>query len=104
MSKVNQINNLLELCTSRGNRIDQLDARIQELEADAARWRAIAPHLQVAWDEGDSGKRSTWIEFAKGWGVEVPNAGNASWADGADFDSPAHAIDALINSRSSKNG
>ena len=62
------------------------------MQQDAARWRAIAPHLSVEWDEDEMLKRWTWIDF-KGDALSVPTRTRESYA------SVEEAIDAVIDSK-----
>ncbi|MBN4944862.1 hypothetical protein JY432_02175 [Stenotrophomonas maltophilia] len=66
-------------------------------QQDAARWRAIAPHLSVEWDEDEMLKRWTWIDF-KGDALSVPTRSRESYA------SVEEAIDAVIDSQAVGNG
>ena len=66
-----------------------IDADVQK---DAARWRAIAPHLQVEWDEDELLKRWTWIDFKRD-ALSVPSRTRESYA------SLNEAMDAVINSQ-----
>jgi len=61
-------------------------------QQDAARWRAIAPHLSVEWDEDEMLKRWTWIDF-KGDALSVPTRTRESYA------SVDEAMDAVIGSQ-----
>jgi len=67
------------------------------MQQDAARWRAIAPHLSVEWDEDEMLKRWTWIDF-KGDALSVPTRTRESYA------SVEEAIDAVIDSQAVGNG
>lgn len=69
----------------------------QGLQQDAARWRAIAPHLSVEWDEDEMLKRWTWIDF-KGDALSFPTRTRESYA------SVDEAMDAMIDSRAVGNG
>ncbi|MCU0994011.1 hypothetical protein JAK71_15490 [Stenotrophomonas maltophilia] len=69
----------------------------QDLQQDAARWRAIAPHLSVEWDEDEMLKRWTWIDF-KGDALSVPTRTRESYA------SVDEAMDAVIDSEAVGNG
>ncbi len=66
-------------------------------QQDAARWRAIAPHLQVEWDEDELLKRWTWIDF-KSDALSVPTRSRKSYA------SLNEAMDAVIDSQAVGNG
>ncbi len=66
-------------------------------QQDAARWRAIAPHLSVEWDEDEMLKRWTWIDF-KGDALSVPTRTRESYA------SVDEAMDAVIDSQAVGNG
>ncbi len=66
-------------------------------QQDAARWRAIAPHLSVEWDEDEILKRWTWIDF-KGDALSVPTRTRESYA------SVDEAMDAVIGSQAVSNG
>ncbi len=66
-------------------------------QQDAARWRAIAPHLSVEWDEDEMLKRWTWIDF-KGDALSVPTRTRESYA------SVDEAMDAVIGSQAVGNG
>lgn len=67
------------------------------MQQDAARWRAIAPHLSVEWDEDEMLKRWTWIDF-KGDALSVPTRTRESYA------CVEEAIDAVIDSQAVGNG
>ncbi|MGE8283674.1 MAG: hypothetical protein ACN6PX_07410 [Stenotrophomonas lactitubi] len=67
------------------------------MQQDAARWRAIAPHLSVEWDEDEMLKRWTWIDF-RGDALSVPTRTRESYA------SVEEAIDAVIDSQAVGNG
>lgn len=69
----------------------------QDLQQDAARWRATAPHLSVEWDEDEMLKRWTWIDF-KGDALSVPTRTRESYA------SVDEAMDAVIDSEAVGNG
>ncbi|PWB28869.1 hypothetical protein DCO49_03945 [Stenotrophomonas sp. SPM] len=64
-----------------------VDADIQKA---AARWRVIAPHLQVAWDEDEFLKCWTWIDL-KDVTLIVPTRAREPYAN------VNEAIDALID-------
>jgi len=64
-----------------------------EQQQDAARWRAIAPHLQVEWDEDELLKRWTWIDFKRD-ALSVPTRSRESYAN------LNEAMDAVIDSQS----
>ncbi|WP_414540456.1 hypothetical protein [Stenotrophomonas forensis] len=66
-------------------------------QQDAARWRAIAPHLQVEWDEDELLKRWTWIDV-KSDALSVPTRSRKSYA------SLNEAMDAVIDSQAVGNG
>ncbi|WP_423167854.1 hypothetical protein [Stenotrophomonas maltophilia] len=66
-------------------------------QQDAARWRAIAPHLSVEWDEDEMLKRWTWIDF-RGDALSVPTRSRESYA------SVEEAIDAVIATQAVGNG
>ena len=66
-------------------------------QQDAARWRAIAPHLSVEWDEDEMLKRWTWIDF-KGDALSVPTRSRESYASVDD------AMDAVIDNQAARDG
>jgi len=83
---------------SEPNRLtDQAQAVDLEQQQDAARWRAIAPHLQVEWDEDELLKRWTWIDF-KGDALSVPTRSRESYA------SLNEAMDAVIDNQAVRHG
>ncbi|WP_313418340.1 hypothetical protein [Stenotrophomonas sp.] len=83
---------------SAPNRLtDQAQAVDLEQQQDAARWRAIAPHLQVEWDEDELLKRWTWIDFKRD-ALSVPTRSRESYA------SLNEAMDAVIVSQAVANG
>lgn len=66
-------------------------------QQDAARWRAIAPHLSVEWDEDDQLKRWTWLDF-KGDAPNIPSPTRQ------EYTSVDEAVDALIRQRDAAPG
>ena len=66
-------------------------------QQDAARWRAIAPHLSVEWDEDDQLKRWTWLDF-KGDAPTIPSPTRQ------EYSSVDEAVDALISQRGAAPG
>ncbi|REN17763.1 hypothetical protein DSI35_02410, partial [Mycobacterium tuberculosis] len=71
-----------------------IDLRQQQ---DAARWRAIVPHLSVEWDEDDQLKRWTWLDF-KGDAPNIPSPTRQ------EYSSVDEAVDALIRQRDAAAG
>lgn len=68
----------------------------ENVQRDAARWRAIAPHLQVEWDQDEIFKRWSWIDF-KDVSLSVRTPTRKAYADANE------AMDALIVSQQVRN-